>query len=649
MADLVINDAAFMAKHDADTFDLGNKISLQGELNTVQVSSNSTCPCIPLNEINIGAPTGAGRFGVVFRTNWNDKIVAVKLVKDFNKTSWLLSFQEELVIWGRLRHTHIVQLFGYVFDCKEQIAGFVMEACDSSLHDCIHSENAIFDVSKIAQDIVCGLEYLHNNHIVHCDVKPRNILLSQDCRVAKLCDFGGCVEMGSQASEWKAHTTPHYMAPELFVHPAEITPYCDIYSFGVVLWEMVERKYPFKDMTDDEVSVAVRGNVRPKVSKCFDRYPASMKDLVLKCWDDNKETRPKAGDVSKILVNVKVASRCRRRWWIGICVLLTICLTVILCSVLLSSSSAVPEKRCTYGNILAPCIIKNVPAEETNLVKWQCSQESCDLLVDIQLPGSVPPFSQPILINAYRSMLVIRNNRVEPRTEALKICLEAVNAPRAEHVSAVNNFLGVEGQVNAYDQYSLTIPRVIAYLYLIGKCPAAETDVHLFAGSSTEEQFSMGFGGMDYRTFRIVPTRNKNIRTVYFMVPYFGTGFINQFRAVYCTWQPRQPSAQVVLPFGAADWQIYHNTPVTEYMVEMLFEGEQFNDGKLKGTFRFYKFPINNETVPTFVCRNSDRDGLIVGYDPSLPECMWTIDPVVGNKTLDSGYIHKPYVQTINS
>mmetsp|Transcript_1382 Transcript_1382/g.2132 ORF Transcript_1382/g.2132 Transcript_1382/m.2132 type:complete len:247 (+) Transcript_1382:2-742(+) len=246
-------------------------------------------------------------------------------------------------------------------------------------------------------------------------------------------------------------------------------------------------------------------------------------------------------------------------------------------------------------------------------------------------------------------MLVIRNNRVEPRTEALKICLEAVNAPRAEHVSAVNKFLGVEGHVYAYDQYSLTIPRVIAYLYLIGKCPAAETDVHLFAGSSTEEQFSMGISGMDYSTFRIVPTRNKNIRTVYFMVPYFGTVYINQFREVYCTYRQPQHSTQLVFAFGAADWQIHHKTLFADNMVEMLFEGEQFNDGKLQGTFRFYKFPINNETVPMFVCRKSLSVMLIVGYDPSLPECMWTIDPVVGNKTLDSGYIHKPYVQTINS
>jgi len=401
-------DATFEAKHHGESFDCSNKIPLDGELNTVHVSSNSNCPCISLNEINLGAPMGAGRFGVVFRTNWNDKNVAVKLVKDFSNTSWLLSFQEELDIWGRLRHTHIVQLFGYVFDWKDKVAGFVMEACDSSLYDCIHSENTIFDVSKIAQDIVCGLEYLHNNDIVHCDLKPRNILLSQDYSVAKLCDFGGCVQVGSQATGWEAHATPHYMAPEMFLHPAEITPLCDIYSFGVVLWEMVERKYPFKGMTDDEVSTAVRGNVRPELSTCFDRY-ASMKNLVLKCWDGNKEARPEARDINKILVGRKIAPRCRHRWWIGICVLLTICLIVTLCLVLLSSSSAVPEKRCTYGNISTPCVFKNVPTKYRNLLKWNCNLEACDLVLDAQLPGSIPPFSEPILINTYSNALTIKN------------------------------------------------------------------------------------------------------------------------------------------------------------------------------------------------------------------------------------------------
>ena len=122
-------------------------------------------------------------------------------------------------------------------------------------------------VLKLALDIAHGMQYLHSQGILHRDLKSENLLLGEDMSV-KVADFGiSCLE--SHCGNAKGFTgTYRWMAPEM-IKEKRHTKKVDVYSFGIVLWELLTAMTPFDNMTPEQAAFAVCQKVNSSDSFCW--------------------------------------------------------------------------------------------------------------------------------------------------------------------------------------------------------------------------------------------------------------------------------------------------------------------------------------------------------------------------------------------
>ena len=96
------------------------------------------------------------------------------------------------------------------------------------------------------KDVALGMSYLHGKNVLHCDLKSSNVLIDENWNV-KLCDFG-LSRINSTKKNKKKNIrvgTPHWMAPEI-LKGEKYECYSDVYSFGILVWEMLTCKIPYK-------------------------------------------------------------------------------------------------------------------------------------------------------------------------------------------------------------------------------------------------------------------------------------------------------------------------------------------------------------------------------------------------------------------
>ncbi|KAK4350424.1 hypothetical protein RND71_029737 [Anisodus tanguticus] len=153
-------------------------------------------------------------------------------------------------------------------------------------------------VVQMALDMARGLSYLHSQKIVHRDVKTENMLLDKT-RTVKIADFGVARVEASNPNDMTGETgTLGYMAPEVL----NGNPYnrkCDVYSFGICVWEIYCCDMPYPDLSFSEVtSAVVRQNLRPEIPRCC---PSSLANVMKRCWDANPDKRPEMDEVVSMI------------------------------------------------------------------------------------------------------------------------------------------------------------------------------------------------------------------------------------------------------------------------------------------------------------------------------------------------------------
>jgi mitogen-activated protein kinase kinase kinase 9 len=244
-------------------------------------------------------PIGRGGYGTVFKGNFRGTTVAVKKLKledrpqrlgKSGKHSKVDDFLQECQTMMSVRHPNIVLFIG-ACTVQPELA-LVLEYCgNGSLWDVLRNHNTPLPWylrCKIALDIARGVNYLHNfpRPVLHRDLKSLNILLD-DAMNAKLADFGW--------TRFKAETmtnkigTYQWMAPEV-IQGQNYSEKADVYSFGIILWEIATRKPPFKDLSGVQVSQeVVKNHLRPAVTK---RCPEPFAKLMQRCWDREPDSRP---------------------------------------------------------------------------------------------------------------------------------------------------------------------------------------------------------------------------------------------------------------------------------------------------------------------------------------------------------------------
>ncbi|VAI57144.1 probable serine/threonine-protein kinase SIS8 [Triticum dicoccoides] len=249
---------------------------------------------ISWEDLHIGERIGLGSYGEVYHADWNGTEVAVKKFLDQDLSGVALEqFKCEVRIMSRLRHPNVVLFLGYVTQ-PPNLSILTEYLPRGSLYRLLHRPNSKVDETrrlKMAFDVAKGMNYLHTSHptIVHRDLKSPNLLVDKNW-VVKVSDFG--------MSRLKHHTflsskstagTPEWMAPEVLRNePAN--EMCDVYSFGVILWELATLLVPWSGLNPMQVVGAVGfQNKRLDIPKEVDPLVAS---IISSCWDNDPSKRP---------------------------------------------------------------------------------------------------------------------------------------------------------------------------------------------------------------------------------------------------------------------------------------------------------------------------------------------------------------------
>ncbi len=273
------------------------------------MSSESNTPTKPQvqlgDQFTMGRPLATGGAARIFlaRQISLDRDVVVKVLRRQLSTQeeFRKRFAEESKLLARLEHANIVQ----VIDAGEQdgFYFFVMEYVrGGSLRDLMERADTLpVDIAlAMAYFTARGMVYMHEHHILHLDIKPANILLTRE-GVVKVADFGLARLIDRQRSresgEGSGHPagTPLYMSPEQ-VKGATLDARSDIFSFGIVLYQLLTGVTPFRGRSSDEVFREILHGQVPPPSERREEIPSCVDNLVMTCLNRDRSLRFSRGE-----------------------------------------------------------------------------------------------------------------------------------------------------------------------------------------------------------------------------------------------------------------------------------------------------------------------------------------------------------------
>src|SRR5687767_4986361 len=208
-------------------------------------------------------------------------------------------FIKEAQILSKLRHRYITRF--YEFINNDAGAVLVMEFVEGTPVDVLLTERgalSISDAISVGQCLLEALVYAHGKGIVHRDIKPAN-LIRENAGVVKVTDFGiAKIKEGGGATGQTVLTksgfllgTPHYMSPEQIREPKDAGAKCDIYSAGVVLYEMLTGTLPFNSRSLPKLIDAIYRGDKPLPSSLRPEIDGALEEIVLKSMHARHEQR----------------------------------------------------------------------------------------------------------------------------------------------------------------------------------------------------------------------------------------------------------------------------------------------------------------------------------------------------------------------
>ena len=331
----LVNDDELNAQNDVDMLQLKGSLldylaHIQGQVQTPQIQNvvalineriRSIGPleglqdgpalvCVPpflpakLNYVlthdmfQIGKKIGSGTFGSVHVGIMNNtlKKVAVKVLNtQVLGGRQLETFKREVWTMATLNHPSILRLVGVTLTPPFCI---VTELLKCSLYDRMKYLTPT-KRSVIALKVAQGMEQLHAARIIHRDLKSANILLDEEDN-PRVCDFG---LVGFKTGNTKTGYvgTAQWMAPEVLRSSPFYDEKVDVYSFGVLLWEMLTLQEPYAGMKQDQIIMAVIDQeMRPPIGPQFG--PQKLIQLIERCWHEDPTMRPPFSTITGLLL-----------------------------------------------------------------------------------------------------------------------------------------------------------------------------------------------------------------------------------------------------------------------------------------------------------------------------------------------------------
>ncbi|XP_052885817.1 uncharacterized protein LOC108482977 isoform X3 [Gossypium arboreum] len=283
------------------------------DINTLQLIMNED-----LEELR---ELGSGTFGTVYHGKWRGSDVAIKRIKkscftgrSSEQERLTNEFWREADILSKLHHPNVVAFYGVVQDGPGGTMATVTEfMVDGSLRHVLLRKDRLLDRRKkliIAMDAAFGMEYLHSKNIVHFDLKCDNLLvnLKDPSRpICKVGDFGlSKIKRNTLVSGGVRGTLP-WMAPELLNGGSnKVSEKVDVFSFGIVLWEILTGEEPYANMHYGAIIGGIVSNtLRPTIPSFCD---PEWRKLMEQCWSPNPAARPSFTEIASRLRTMSAAA-----------------------------------------------------------------------------------------------------------------------------------------------------------------------------------------------------------------------------------------------------------------------------------------------------------------------------------------------------
>ena len=250
---------------------------------------------------------GSGGMADVYRAHDRllDRQVAVKILHEQfrSDTEFIGKFHKEAQAAARLSHANIVNIYDVGISGDDHY--IVMEYVQgSTLKRRIQDEGCIpvMDALAIAHDVASALDHAHANNLVHCDIKPHNILMTADGH-AKVADFGIARAVTESTMTYSGNVvgSVHYFSPEQ-AKGTLITPKSDVYSLGVVLYEMLAGRLPFTGETPVGIAMKHLQETPPSIRQFRPEIPPLVESIVMRAMAKDPAARPGSRELMEELV-----------------------------------------------------------------------------------------------------------------------------------------------------------------------------------------------------------------------------------------------------------------------------------------------------------------------------------------------------------
>ncbi|CAK8561321.1 unnamed protein product [Lathyrus sativus] len=266
---------------------------------------------------------GSGTFGTVYHGKWRGTDVAIKRIKkscftgrSSEQERLTAEFWREADILSKLHHPNVVAFYGVVQDGPGGTMATVTEfMVDGSLRHVLLQKDRCLDRRKkliIAMDAAFGMEYLHSKNIVHFDLKCDNLLVNLKDPLRPICkvgDFGlSKIKRNTLITGGVRGTLP-WMAPELLDGcSSKVSEKVDVFSFGIVLWEILTGEEPYANMLYGAIiGGIVTDKLRPTIPSNCD---LEWRTLMEQCWAKDPVVRPSFTEIaSRLRIMSEAASQ----------------------------------------------------------------------------------------------------------------------------------------------------------------------------------------------------------------------------------------------------------------------------------------------------------------------------------------------------
>ncbi len=267
---------------------------------------------------------GEGSCGVVYKCNFLGREAAAKIFGRCQDSS-RKDVQNEVNLLARLQHPNVVQLIGHTFNETQEV--IVLERMDTNLENYLTSCMSpykrgpplpLLGAVDIMLHIAEGMNYVHEHHVVHRDLKPGNVLITVVKDVenlgrswtwhVKITDFGlSKLKEGSQYSTLDVGTRA-FMAPEVFDvkdnKDKNYTKAADVYSYAMIFFEVLTGKLPYEGVPRGEIFGRIKKGKRPNLpSEAY--CPEYLSAFIRRCWAAEAKERPGFPDICQMLVYCK--------------------------------------------------------------------------------------------------------------------------------------------------------------------------------------------------------------------------------------------------------------------------------------------------------------------------------------------------------